>query len=201
MVLGGAGLVMFGMVAATGIRILSSVDFAKQHNNNQRMSWPSRSASASSAGRPRWTHMPENLRPLMDSGILPTALSAVVLNIFFNGARGDTRRRRGGEGLPGLTGGPLTPRLFLGSPYLYRWQSGTTVAIRRRRTAQGSRGYGVDARAGGQAAATRTAAADRALAATSGSASSTPADSPPSRRTVSCRAVPQDRRRRPAADR
>ena len=33
MVLGGAGLVMFGMVAATGIRILSGVDFGKNRNN------------------------------------------------------------------------------------------------------------------------------------------------------------------------
>ena len=32
-VLGGAGLVMFGMVAATGIRILSNVDFKGQRNN------------------------------------------------------------------------------------------------------------------------------------------------------------------------
>ena len=34
-VLGGAGLVMFGMVAATGIRIPSNVDF--QHNRNNAM--------------------------------------------------------------------------------------------------------------------------------------------------------------------
>ena len=32
-VLGGAGLVMFGMVAATGIRILGRVDFATSRNN------------------------------------------------------------------------------------------------------------------------------------------------------------------------
>jgi xanthine/uracil permease len=32
MVLGGAGLVMFGMVAATGIRILAGVDFANRNN-------------------------------------------------------------------------------------------------------------------------------------------------------------------------
>ena len=89
-VLGGAGLVMFGMVAATGVRILGSVDFAKQHNNLY--------VVAVSIGfgliplvAPRWTqHMPDNLRPLMDSGILLTALSAVVLNLYFNGARGDT---------------------------------------------------------------------------------------------------------------
>jgi Permease family len=32
-VLGGAGLVMFGMVAATGIRILANVDFKSSRNN------------------------------------------------------------------------------------------------------------------------------------------------------------------------
>ena len=32
-VLGGAGLVMFGMVAATGIRILSTVDYKGNRNN------------------------------------------------------------------------------------------------------------------------------------------------------------------------
>ena len=32
-VLGGAGIVMFGMVAATGIRILSGVDFKTNRNN------------------------------------------------------------------------------------------------------------------------------------------------------------------------
>ena len=32
-VLGGAGFIMFGMVAATGIKILSTVDYAGQRNN------------------------------------------------------------------------------------------------------------------------------------------------------------------------
>ena len=32
-VLGGAGLVMFGMVAATGVRILGRVDFTTNRNN------------------------------------------------------------------------------------------------------------------------------------------------------------------------
>jgi NCS2 family nucleobase:cation symporter-2 len=90
-VLGGAGLVMFGMVAATGIRILSGVDFAKNRNNLYIV--------AVSIGfgliplvAPRWSqHMAENLRPLMDSGILLTALVAVALNLFFHGTKGDTR--------------------------------------------------------------------------------------------------------------
>ncbi|OYU97833.1 MAG: hypothetical protein CFE45_18865, partial [Burkholderiales bacterium PBB5] len=39
---------------------------------------------------PRWMqHMPHNLHPLLESGILLAALSAVLLNAFFNGARGD----------------------------------------------------------------------------------------------------------------
>uniref|UniRef100_UPI0029FF1B2A solute carrier family 23 protein n=1 Tax=Klebsiella variicola TaxID=244366 RepID=UPI0029FF1B2A len=32
-VLGGAGIVMFGMVAATGVRILTTVDFRGNRNN------------------------------------------------------------------------------------------------------------------------------------------------------------------------
>jgi uric acid transporter len=35
--------------------------------------------------------MAHGLHPLLESGILLTAVSAVVLNIFFNGARGDER--------------------------------------------------------------------------------------------------------------
>ena len=88
-VLGGAGLVMFGMVAATGIRILSTVDYKGNRNNLYIV------ALAIGFGliplvAPRWTQqMSHSLHPLLESGILLTAVSAVVLNIFFNGARGD----------------------------------------------------------------------------------------------------------------
>ena len=88
-VLGGAGLVMFGMVAATGIRILSTVDYKGNRNNLYIV------ALAIGFGliplvAPRWTQqMAHSLHPLLESGILLTAVAAVVLNIFFNGARGD----------------------------------------------------------------------------------------------------------------
>ena len=88
-VLGGAGLVMFGMVAATGIRILSTVDYKGNRNNLYIV------ALAIGFGliplvAPRWTQqMSHALHPLLESGILLTAVAAVVLNIFFNGARGD----------------------------------------------------------------------------------------------------------------
>jgi NCS2 family nucleobase:cation symporter-2 len=89
-VLGGAGLVMFGMVAATGIRILSTVDYKTNRNNLYVV------ALAIGFGliplvAPRWTQqMAHSLHPLLESGILLTAVAAVLLNIFFNGAKADT---------------------------------------------------------------------------------------------------------------
>ena len=88
-VLGGAGLVMFGMVAATGIRILANVDFKTNRNNLYIV------AIAIGAGMiplvaPRWSQqMPHALAPLLESGILLTAIAAVVLNLYFNGGKGD----------------------------------------------------------------------------------------------------------------
>jgi NCS2 family nucleobase:cation symporter-2 len=89
-VLGGAGLVMFGMVAATGIRILSRVDFKGNAHNLYIV------AIAIGFGlvplvAPRWTQqMAHGLHPLLESGILLTSIAAVVLNLYFNGSRGDS---------------------------------------------------------------------------------------------------------------
>jgi uracil-xanthine permease len=86
MVLGGAGLVMFGMVAATGIRILAGVDFARNRNNLFIV------AVAIGFGvipliAPNFKMwMPQDIHPLIESGILLASLAAVVLNAFFNGA-------------------------------------------------------------------------------------------------------------------
>ncbi len=87
-VLGGAGLVMFGMVAATGIRILANVDFKTNRHNLYIV------AIAIGAGMiplvaPRWSQqMPHALHPLLESGILLTAVAAVALNLYFNGSKG-----------------------------------------------------------------------------------------------------------------
>jgi len=89
-VLGGAGLVMFGMVAATGIRILSAVDF-KGNRHNLYIVALSIGFGLIPLVAPRWTQqMASGLHPLLESGILLTAVAAVVLNIFFNGAKEDT---------------------------------------------------------------------------------------------------------------
>lgn len=83
-VLGGAGLVMFGMVATTGIRILAKVDF-ETHRENLYIVAVSLGAGLIPLAAPRWTqHLPPGLHPLLDSGILLTTLVAVALNLFFN---------------------------------------------------------------------------------------------------------------------
>lgn len=85
-VLGGAGLVMFGMVTATGIRILGDVDF-KDNPNNAIIVAISIGMGMIPLVAPNFHQwMPTAIHPLIDSGILLTAVSAILLNVFFNGA-------------------------------------------------------------------------------------------------------------------
>jgi NCS2 family nucleobase:cation symporter-2 len=85
-VLGGAGLVMFGMVTATGIRILSSVDLKNSRHNSIiiAISIGVGMIPLIAPNFKQW--MPHNLHPLIESGILLTSITAVALNLFFNGA-------------------------------------------------------------------------------------------------------------------
>jgi NCS2 family nucleobase:cation symporter-2 len=93
-VLGGAGLVMFGMVAATGVRILSKVDFTTNRNNlfvvaiSVGVGMIPLVAPDFKIWLPHWLH------PLIDSGILLAAIGAVALNMVFNGARGNEEELR-----------------------------------------------------------------------------------------------------------
>ena len=90
-VLGGAGLVMFGMVAATGIRILGGVDF-KTNRFNALIVAISIGIGMIPLIAPNFKQwMPHGLHPLIESGILLASLSAVLLNLFFNGASADSR--------------------------------------------------------------------------------------------------------------
>jgi uric acid transporter len=83
-VLGGAGFIMFGMVAATGIRILSTVDYHGQRNSVL--------VVAISIGfglipivSPNFFHVfPDTLKPIFGDGIILTSIAAVALNAFFN---------------------------------------------------------------------------------------------------------------------
>jgi NCS2 family nucleobase:cation symporter-2 len=88
-VLGGAGLVMFGMVAATGIRILAAVDF-KGNRHNLFIVAVSIGIGMIPLIAPNFKQwMPHGIHPLIESGILLASISAVVLNLFFNGGQGD----------------------------------------------------------------------------------------------------------------
>jgi NCS2 family nucleobase:cation symporter-2 len=86
-VLGGAGFMMFGMVAAQGIKILASVDFNGQRHNSFVV------AIALGFGvipivSPNFFHiMPVALKPIFGDSIILTSIAAVLLNAFFNRAK------------------------------------------------------------------------------------------------------------------
>jgi len=87
-VLGGAGVVMFGMVAATGVRILSDVDYRSSRHNLYTVAisigFGLIPLVAPDFFNKLITAVPE-LGPLLHSGILLTAFAAVILNLYFNG--------------------------------------------------------------------------------------------------------------------
>ena len=84
-VLGGAGLVMFGMVAATGIRILSGVDYKGNRYNQFIVAISIGFGMLPLVAEQYAQHMPKSLSSLLHSGILLAAISAVLLNLYFNG--------------------------------------------------------------------------------------------------------------------
>jgi NCS2 family nucleobase:cation symporter-2 len=87
-VLGGAGLVMFGMVAATGARILTAVDFKNNRYNLFVVAVSVGFGMIPLAAPGFFKNLPHDLQPLLESGILLCALVAVLLNAFFNGLGG-----------------------------------------------------------------------------------------------------------------
>jgi NCS2 family nucleobase:cation symporter-2 len=92
-VLGGAGLVMFGMVAATGIRILARVDYGPRHNLlivaiSIAVGMIPLVTPTFFAQTPRW------LGPLLNSGITLAAISALGLNALFNGGGSDATAKQ-----------------------------------------------------------------------------------------------------------
>ena len=88
-VLGGAGLVMFGMVAATGIRILAGVDFKSNRNNLFIVAVSIGIGMVPLIAPDFKLWLPHGIHPLIESGILLASISAVLLNLFFNGGQGD----------------------------------------------------------------------------------------------------------------
>jgi NCS2 family nucleobase:cation symporter-2 len=87
-VLGGAGLVMFGMVAATGARILTAVDFKTNRYNLFVVAISVGFGMIPLAAPGFFRNLPHDLQPLLESGILLCAVVSVLLNAFFNGVGG-----------------------------------------------------------------------------------------------------------------
>ncbi|MFC0110433.1 nucleobase:cation symporter-2 family protein [Kibdelosporangium aridum] len=86
-VLGGAGIVMFGTVAAIGIKMLAKVAF--DNNGNLMVVAVSLGVGLVPTAVPNiYEHFPNWFRTIMESGISAGALSAVVLNLLFNHIKG-----------------------------------------------------------------------------------------------------------------
>jgi NCS2 family nucleobase:cation symporter-2 len=83
-VLGGAGFIMFGMVAATGIKILATVDYVRQRNNVLIVAIAIGFGVIPIVSPNFFRIMPPALKPIFGDAIIMTSLAAVALNAFFN---------------------------------------------------------------------------------------------------------------------
>jgi NCS2 family nucleobase:cation symporter-2 len=82
--LGGAGIAMFGMVAATGIKILSTASLG--HRNNLLIVAVSIGVGMTPLVAPTMFNLlPSWAGPFTHSGITLAAFTAVILNVLFNG--------------------------------------------------------------------------------------------------------------------
>jgi len=82
-VLGGAAIAMFGMVAATGIKILQEADISDRRN--QLLVAVSIGMGLIPVVRPEFfAHLPQWMGPITHSGIAMATLCAVSLNLLFN---------------------------------------------------------------------------------------------------------------------
>lgn len=83
-VLGGAALAIFGMVAATGIRILARVDYEPRHNLLI-IALSIALGMIPLLAPTFFARAPASVAPLLNSGITLAAVGAVLLNAWFNG--------------------------------------------------------------------------------------------------------------------
>src|SRR5947207_14718079 len=103
-VLGGAGLCMFGMAAATGIKILARVDYSLRHN--LLIVAVSIALGMIPLVAPTFfDQLPKWLGPIAHSCITLAAIAADGLNAFFNGA---CEAEQVGEGLAQVAKGAGT---------------------------------------------------------------------------------------------
>ncbi|EMF0766021.1 purine permease, partial [Klebsiella variicola] len=91
-VLGGAGIVMFGMVTANGMKSLSRVDLKKA--SNLYIIAISLGIGMLPVVSPNFfSKFPTSLAPILESPILLTAIIATALNLLFNGTGSEVKKQ------------------------------------------------------------------------------------------------------------
>ena len=87
-VLGGASLVMFGMVAATGIRILAQVDYARPGSRDALIIAVSLGLGLIPIVQPAFFRaVPDALQPIVKDPILLTAIASLTLNALLGSTK------------------------------------------------------------------------------------------------------------------
>ncbi|QCX49106.1 hypothetical protein E7Z57_08340 [Ralstonia pseudosolanacearum] len=79
------GIVMFGMVAATGVRILGSIDFNRYRHNLFIVAIAIGFGTIPTLAPTFFQYLPRWLEPATHSGIVLGTLVAVILNLYYNG--------------------------------------------------------------------------------------------------------------------
>lgn len=85
-VVGGAAILMFGMVSATGVKILAKVDFIHNRRNLYIVAVSVGLAMVPVVADGIFDQLPEAISRFFHSGVLVGTFTAVLLNLLFNGA-------------------------------------------------------------------------------------------------------------------
>lgn len=86
-VLGGAALAMFGLITASGVRILSRVDWRNNRYNSFIFAISIGLGMMPTMSQQIFSQLPAVLAPLVGSGIILTVVSAIILNVLLNGLK------------------------------------------------------------------------------------------------------------------
>jgi NCS2 family nucleobase:cation symporter-2 len=84
-VVGGAAIVMFGMVSATGVKIFGKADFIKNRYNLYIVAVSVAIAMIPVVADQFFAKLPSEVNTIFQSSVLMGTLSAVLLNLLFNG--------------------------------------------------------------------------------------------------------------------
>jgi uric acid transporter len=95
-VLGGAALVMFGMIISAGLNMLKATDFGSL--KNQLLVAVTVSLGLGTSLAPMaFSHLSHSMQLIFSNGIVVGTIAAVVLNLLFNGGRHGARHELGGK--------------------------------------------------------------------------------------------------------